>query len=58
MEKWDLLKLFQEWGEGGKRRMKEGVNSTRIYCKNFYKCHNVPPVQQMEKIYLRQGPIM
>jgi hypothetical protein len=21
------------------------VNSTMIYCKNFCKCHNVPPVQ-------------
>jgi hypothetical protein len=27
-------------------KMVEGVNSSRIYsiyCKNFYKCHNVPP---------------
>jgi hypothetical protein len=23
-----------------------GVNSTMIHCKNFCKCHNVPPVQQ------------
>jgi hypothetical protein len=22
------------------------VNSTIIYCKNFGKCHNVPPIQQ------------
>jgi hypothetical protein len=34
--------------EGGKgyRRMVEGVNSSMIYfmcCKNFCKCHNVPP---------------
>jgi hypothetical protein len=31
-------------GMGG-GRVKEndgGVNSTMIYCKNFYKCHNVP----------------
>jgi hypothetical protein len=30
-------------------RMKEnngGVNSTMKYCKNFGKCHNVPPIQQ------------
>jgi hypothetical protein len=28
-------------------KMIEGVNSTMIYCKNFYKHHNVPtPVQQ------------
>jgi hypothetical protein len=26
--------------------MMEGVNSTMIYCKNFCKYHNVPPVQQ------------
>jgi hypothetical protein len=26
--------------------MMERMNSTMIYCKNFYKCHNVPPVQQ------------
>jgi hypothetical protein len=32
-------------GMGG-RRMMEGVNSTIVYCKNFYKCYNVPPVQQ------------
>jgi hypothetical protein len=24
--------------------MMEWVNSTMIYCKNFYKCHNVPSV--------------
>jgi hypothetical protein len=29
--------------------MMEGVKSTKIYCKNFGKCHNVPPVQQLEK---------
>jgi hypothetical protein len=23
-----------------------GVNSSMIHCKNFRKCHNVPPVQQ------------
>jgi hypothetical protein len=23
-----------------------GVNSTKSYCKNFGKCHNVPPAQQ------------
>jgi hypothetical protein len=22
-----------------------GVSSTMIYCKNFGKCHNVPPLQ-------------
>jgi hypothetical protein len=24
----------------------EWVNSTIVNCKNFCKCHNVPPVQQ------------
>jgi hypothetical protein len=48
MEKWDLLKLFQESG----RSIKEndgGMNSTMIYLiyyKNFCKSHNVPPEQQ------------
>jgi hypothetical protein len=23
----------------------EGVNSTKIYCKHFCKCHSGPPVQ-------------
>jgi hypothetical protein len=39
-----MEKLFQEWG-GRNRRLKEWVNSTIIYCKNFGKCHNVFPVQ-------------
>jgi hypothetical protein len=29
--------------------MIEGVNSTMIYCKNFCKCYQVPPVQQYNK---------
>jgi hypothetical protein len=29
--------------------MMEGVNSTMIYCKNFCKCHNVPPIQQQQQ---------
>jgi hypothetical protein len=49
MEKWDLLKLFQEWGKGGKED-DGGVNSTiiyLIYCKNFCKYHSCPhPAQQ------------
>jgi hypothetical protein len=24
----------------------DGVNSTTIYCRNFYTCHNVPSVTQ------------
>jgi hypothetical protein len=31
--------------ERGQRRMIEGVNSIKIYCKHFCKYHNVHPVQ-------------
>jgi hypothetical protein len=33
-------------GDGRQRRVLDGVNSSMIYliyCKNFCKCHNVPP---------------
>jgi hypothetical protein len=43
-----MLELFQEWGSGGQRRFMEGLNSTMIYCKNFYKYHNVLPVQKQQ----------
>jgi hypothetical protein len=43
-----MLKLFQEWGYQGVKENDHGVNSTMIYCKNFCKCHNVPPVQQYD----------
>jgi hypothetical protein len=33
-------------GEGEQRKIMEGVNPTMIYCMNFYKYHDVPPVQQ------------
>jgi hypothetical protein len=36
----------------GEEGIMEGVNSTMIYllyCKNFCKCHNVFPVQQLKK---------
>jgi hypothetical protein len=36
-------------GGGEQRRMMEGVNSTMIYCKNFCKCHNVPPDNNNKK---------
>jgi hypothetical protein len=36
-----MLKLFQERGERGKGKQMEWVNSTWIYYKNFWKCHNV-----------------
>jgi hypothetical protein len=34
-----------KWGRGTKEN-DEGGDSTMIYYKNFYKCNNVPPVQQ------------
>jgi hypothetical protein len=42
------MKMETLLGMGGEgiRRMMEGVQSTRIYYKNFYKCYNVPPIQQ------------
>jgi hypothetical protein len=49
MQKWYLLKPFQEeqWRcEFKYSRIVEGVNSSMIYlilCKNFWKCHTVPP---------------
>jgi hypothetical protein len=46
MQKLYLLKLFHEWGEEGIKKSGRGVNSSMIYlidCKNFCKCHNVPP---------------
>jgi hypothetical protein len=29
--------------------MMEGMNSTMTYCKNFGKCHKVPPVKKIKK---------
>jgi hypothetical protein len=42
--KWDLLKLFQQWGGRCKRDVWRG-GSTVTYCKHFCKCHSVPPGQ-------------
>jgi hypothetical protein len=42
MEKWGLLKLFQEWGRG----LKENDGEGEFCCNNLGKCHNVSPVQQ------------
>jgi hypothetical protein len=30
----------------GRRRIMEGVNLAKIYCKDFCKCHNLPTAQQ------------
>jgi hypothetical protein len=35
-------------GEEGIKENDGAVNSTMKYCKNFCKCHNVPPVQQQQ----------
>jgi hypothetical protein len=40
-----LIESILRMGGGRKRRMMEGVNLTKIPCKHFCKCHNVP-VQQ------------
>jgi hypothetical protein len=32
---------------GGRKENDGGVNSTMIYSKNFCKCHNIPPAQQL-----------
>jgi hypothetical protein len=48
MENWDLLKLFYEWGKEDKMN-DGGVNSTIIYCMNFYKYHNVFPMYDKKK---------
>jgi hypothetical protein len=34
---------------GGIKENDGEVNSSIIYCKNFCKCHNVSPVQQLKK---------
>jgi hypothetical protein len=34
-----MSKLFQEWEEGEIKENGGGVNSTMIYCKNFWKCY-------------------
>jgi hypothetical protein len=41
-----VVETIPGMGEEGKERMMNGVNSTRICCKNFCKCHNVPSLQQ------------
>jgi hypothetical protein len=41
-------------GWGAQRRMVEGVNSSIIFlidCKNFCKCHNVPPSTTIKNVY-------
>jgi hypothetical protein len=42
------LKLFQEWREG-KIKENDGRGEFMIYCKDFCKCYDVPPVQQYTK---------
>jgi hypothetical protein len=52
MEKRDLLKLFQEWGE---RWMKENGGKAE-FTLNFCKCHNVrPPSITILKSYFMES---
>jgi hypothetical protein len=41
MEKMRPVETIPGIGEGGLRRMMEGMNSTMIYCKIFGECHNI-----------------
>jgi hypothetical protein len=34
--------------------MMEGMNLTKIYCRNFYQCHSVYPVQQYDNKKLKE----
>jgi hypothetical protein len=46
------VEIIPGFGGGGYWRMVEGVNSSMIYliyCKNFCKCHNVPPPRKTIK---------
>jgi hypothetical protein len=40
-----VVETFPGVGEGVKKEKDGGCKFTMIYCKNFCKCHNVPPVQ-------------
>jgi hypothetical protein len=40
------VETFPGMGAGRIKENDGEVNSTLIYCKNFGKCHNVPPVQK------------
>jgi hypothetical protein len=44
--KWKIETIPGMWGGENKEEWWKGVNSSimcSIYCKNFCKCHNVPP---------------
>jgi hypothetical protein len=44
MQKWNLLKLFLE-GKEGRKRIMEGVNPNKLYCKRTCKYYNVEEIQ-------------
>jgi hypothetical protein len=46
IEKLRLVETILRMEERGYRRMMEGINLTKIYCKHFCECHNVLPVKQ------------
>jgi hypothetical protein len=51
------LKTIPLRREEGIKESSGGVNSSVIYlkhCKNFYKCHNVPPLSTIQKIKLKK----
>jgi hypothetical protein len=45
-ERMRLVETIPGMGRGEINENDGGVNSTMIHCKNFCKCHNVPPAQQ------------
>jgi hypothetical protein len=46
MEKMGPVETIPKIGRREITRMMAGVNLTKIYCKHFYKCYNVPTIQQ------------
>jgi hypothetical protein len=46
MEKMKSVDMIPGMREGEIKDNDEGVKSRMTYCKNFCKCHSVPPVQQ------------
>jgi hypothetical protein len=39
-----LVETISGMWSGGIKEKDGGGNSTMTHCKDFYKCHNVPPV--------------
>jgi hypothetical protein len=45
------VEIIQGMREGEEGIMMEGVNSSKIYCKNFCKCPNVTPSTTIKHKY-------